>query len=72
MGTGVAYVLYYYIVQHLGALKAASVTYIPPVIALCIGHLVAHEALQITQILAVVLILAGVYILQLGKVAQKK
>lgn len=71
MGTGVAYVLYYYIVQHLGALKAAGVTYIPPVIALCIGHLVAHETLQLTQLLAVALILAGVYVLQRGKVSSK-
>lgn len=71
MGTGLAYVLYYYIVQHLGALKAAGVTYIPPVIALCIGHLVADEALQLTQLLAVMLILAGVYVLQRGKVSPK-
>ena len=67
MGTGIAYVLYYYIVQHLGALKAAGVTYIPPVVALFIGHSVAREAMQPEQLIAVGLILGGVYMLQTGK-----
>lgn len=71
LGTGVAYVLYYYIVQNLGALKAAGVTYIPPVVALSIGHLVAQEALQPLQLLAVALILSGVYVLQRGKSSSK-
>jgi drug/metabolite transporter (DMT)-like permease len=32
LGTGVAYILYYYIVDHLGAVTASSATYIPPVV----------------------------------------
>jgi drug/metabolite transporter (DMT)-like permease len=38
-GTGVAYVLYYYIVQRMGAVQASTVTYLPPVVALLIGCL---------------------------------
>jgi drug/metabolite transporter (DMT)-like permease len=32
LGTGVAYILYYFIVDHLGAVTASSATYIPPVV----------------------------------------
>jgi drug/metabolite transporter (DMT)-like permease len=37
VGTGVAYILYYVIVERLGAIRASSATYIPPVVALVIG-----------------------------------
>lgn len=67
LGTGLAYVLYYFIIQHLGALRAAGVTYIPPVIALFMGKLFADEPLQTIHLLAIVLILGGVYRLQTGK-----
>jgi len=66
-GTGLAYVLYYFLVQHLGALKAAGVTYIPPVVALVIGGLLVHEPLQGSDVMAMLLILSGVYVLQTGK-----
>ena len=67
MGTGVAYVLYYFIVQHLGALRAAGVTYIPPVVALAIGSILVHEPLRATDLVAMGLILGGVYMLQSGR-----
>ena len=66
-GTGLAYVLYYFIVQQLGALKAAGVTYIPPVVALAIGSLLVHEPLHGRDLFAMLLILGGVYVLQTGK-----
>lgn len=67
LGTGLAYVLYYFIIQHLGALRAAGVSYIPPVVALIVGHLLAHEPFHAIHLFAVVLILGGVYLLQTGK-----
>ncbi|SCK22548.1 DMT family transporter [Vogesella sp. LIG4] len=69
LGTGLAYVLYYCIVQQLGALRAAGVTYIPPLVALAIGSMVAHETLQTAHLLAVLCILGGVFLLQTGKAA---
>jgi drug/metabolite transporter (DMT)-like permease len=69
MGTGVAYILYYFIVQKLGAVAASGVTYIPPVIALLIGVFLAHEPVKAMDLLAVAAILGGVYILQTGRVA---
>ena len=66
-GTGLAYVLYYFLVKRLGALRAAGVTYIPPVVALVIGGLLVHEPLSSQDVVAMLLILCGVYVLQTGK-----
>lgn len=64
LGTGVAFILYYIIVRHLGVLAASSVTYIPPVIALIIGWQFAGEPLTIIDVLALFCILGGVYMSQ--------
>lgn len=66
-GTGLAFILYYFIVQQLGALKAASVTYLPPVVAMLIGCLLAGEPLLPASLAAMALILGGVVVLQSGK-----
>ena len=65
-GTGLAYVIYYYIVENLGAVAAAGVTYIPPVVALLIGVFLAGEVIHSLGYLAMVLILLGVALLQYG------
>ncbi|RDK01732.1 DMT family transporter [Paraburkholderia lacunae] len=63
-GTGIAYILYYYIVGRLGAVAASSVTYIPPVIALLLGLSIGHEPMRPLDLIAMAAILAGVYLLQ--------
>ncbi|OSQ38331.1 DMT family transporter [Thalassospira mesophila] len=67
VGTGVAYILYYLIVQKLGAVTAASVTYIPPVVALFIGCALAGEPLHLLDLAATIAILAGVFTMQAGR-----
>lgn len=69
-GTGLAYVAYYHIVENLGALAASSVTYIPPVVALVIGVVLVGETIQPLGYLAMVLILAGVALLQFAAPAR--
>lgn len=64
LGTGVAYLTYYYLILNLGAVVASSVTYIPPVVALIVGFLAANEQLGMTEILSMVLIMSGVFLLQ--------
>jgi drug/metabolite transporter (DMT)-like permease len=64
LGTGVAFILYYIIVRHLGVLAASSVTYIPPVIALIIGWQFAGEPLTVIDVLALCSILGGIYLSQ--------
>ena len=66
-GTGLAYIIYYLIVDRLGALAASGVTYIPPVVALIIGALLVGEPVRSTDIVAMAAILAGVGILQFGR-----
>ena len=65
-GTGLAYVIYYYIVENLGAVAAAGVTYIPPVVALLIGVFLAGDVIHPLGYLATVLILSSVALLQHG------
>ncbi|MBD8870341.1 DMT family transporter [Nocardioides sp. MJB4] len=64
LGTGVAYILYYVIVDLLGAVTASSATYIPPVVALAIGWLLVGEPLDLLDGVAVLLILVGVAVLR--------
>jgi drug/metabolite transporter (DMT)-like permease len=63
-GTGLAYVAYYPIVGNFGAVAASSVTYVPPVIALMIGVALVGETVQPSGYAALVLILAGVGLVQ--------
>jgi len=64
LGTGIAYILYYFIVDRLGAVTASSATYIPPVVALAIGWLLVGEPLDLLDAAAVALILIGVMVLR--------
>jgi drug/metabolite transporter (DMT)-like permease len=63
-GTGIAYVLYYYLVQRMGAVQASTVTYLPPLVALLIGCVLAGEPLRPIDVLAMSAILGGVYAIQ--------
>lgn len=65
-GTGLAYVIYYFIVENLGAVAASGVTYIPPVVALLIGVFLVGDTINPTSYAAMILILAGVAVLQFG------
>ncbi|WP_412557743.1 DMT family transporter [Thalassospira sp. MIT1370] len=66
-GTGIAYMCYYYVVEKLGAIKAASSTYIPPVIGLATGTLILGETVTATDLVATSVILVGVIIMQSGR-----
>ena len=61
LGTGVAFVIYYNLIQTLGALKAASVYYIPPVVALAVGAIFAGESVGLKHVGGALLIMAGIF-----------
>ncbi|SAK93412.1 multidrug DMT transporter permease [Caballeronia hypogeia] len=71
LGTGIAYLAYYHVVEHLGALAASSVTYIPPVVALFIGAIIVGEPTTASDYVSVVLIMVGVGVMQFGKSIQR-
>ena len=60
LATGVAYLLYYFVMNSLGAVRAAGVTLLVPITAVFWGVLLLHESLSATTILGMVVILAGV------------
>ena len=60
LGTGVAYILYYFIIDKLGAVSASSVAYIPPVVAIIIRVFLIGEKIDAWEYLGAALILAGV------------
>lgn len=66
-GTGIAYILYYFIVDKLGAVSASSVTYLPPVVALLIGALLVGEPITWIDCAATALILGGVLLVHRPK-----
>lgn len=66
LGTGGAYIIYYYIVDKLGAVVASSVCYIPPVVALLIGVFIVGEPIELRDYFATVLIFVGVFLLRKG------
>ena len=66
-GTGIAYILYYFVVERLGAVIASAATYPPAVISLVLGCLVNGETLQPAHIVAMCAILGGVFVLQTGR-----
>jgi drug/metabolite transporter (DMT)-like permease len=65
-GTGLAYIIYYFIVDRLGALAASGVTYLPPVVALAIGVVLVGDVISPAGYAASILILTGVAVLQRG------
>lgn len=63
LGTGVAFIGYYFIIEKLGALKASSITYIPPVVALLIGFFIVGENIKLIDFFATGLIFLGVFLI---------
>ena len=60
LATGVAYLLYYYVMNSLGAVRAAGVTLLVPITAVFWGVVLLRESLSATTILGMVVILAGI------------
>jgi len=66
LGTGMAFLIYYYLLQELGAVAASGATYITPNVALLIGW-AAGEKVGILEIAAIVAVLASIAMLQFGR-----
>lgn len=66
-GTGIAYLLYYYVMNQLGAVRAAGVTLLVPVTAVFWGVLLLHESLSLPIIIGMVVILAGIVLTNLRR-----
>jgi drug/metabolite transporter (DMT)-like permease len=60
LGTSLAYVLNYRLIQDEGAARASVTTYLLPVVALILGALVVHESITLAMIAGMLLVLIGV------------
>lgn len=72
MGTGVAYLAYYYLIEKMGAVLASTSTYVPPAIALLIGYVFAGETINAGQTMGILILLLGVACIQFGAVLWRK
>lgn len=66
LGTGMAFLIYYYLLQELGAVAASGATYITPNVALLIGW-ATGEKVGVLEIAAIILVLASIAMLQFGR-----
>ncbi len=65
--TGIAYLLYYYVMNTLGAVRAAGVTLLVPMTAVVWGVILLHESLSWPIIVGMAVILAGTVLTNLGR-----
>lgn len=64
-GTGLAYLLYYYVMNELGAVRASGVTLLVPVTAVFWGVLLLGETLSLPTVIGMVVILVGIVLTNL-------
>src|SRR5713226_6967515 len=61
-GSGIAYLLYYYMMNTLGATRATTVTFLLPVTAVFWGASILHETITVPILAGMVVILLGVFL----------
>jgi drug/metabolite transporter (DMT)-like permease len=70
LGTGVAYVLFFRIIERWGATRTTLVTYVIPLVAIVLGFIVLGERLRPIELVGAVLIIGGVILVN-AKVGQR-
>jgi drug/metabolite transporter (DMT)-like permease len=70
--TGIAYLLYYYVMNTLGAVRAAGVTLLVPVTAVFWGVALLRESLTLPIVIGMAVILAGTVLTNLRRPASRQ
>ena len=65
LGSFVAYVLFFFLIEHLGATMASMVTYLFPVVGVGLGVLVLGERMDVRLASGTVLVLIGIIVVSL-------
>ncbi len=71
-GSGIAYLLYYYTMNTLGAVRATGVTFVVPITAVFWGVVLLHESLSLTIVVGMVVILAGIVLTNLRRAPRRE
>jgi len=58
--TGVAFILYFYLLEHVGVARTVVVTYLVPVFAMLWGFLILNEAITVKMAIGAALIMTGI------------
>jgi drug/metabolite transporter (DMT)-like permease len=66
-GSLIAYSAYGYVLQRVSPALATSYAYVNPVVAVCLGVVIAGESVTVLTIVAMVVILIGVGLISLGR-----
>jgi len=66
-GTGVAYLLYYFVMNSLGAVRAAGVTFLVPITAVFWGVILLHETVNLPMVIGMAVILGGILLANLRR-----
>ena len=66
-GSGIAYLLYYYTMNSLGAVQATGVTFVVPITAVFWGVVLLHESLSLPIVIGMIVILAGIVLTNLRR-----
>jgi drug/metabolite transporter (DMT)-like permease len=71
-GTGIAYLLYYYVMNSLGAVRASGVTLLVPVTAVFWGVVLLGETVSLPMVIGMVVILAGIVLTNLRRAGERR
>ncbi len=69
-GSAIGYLLYYYVMNSLGAVRASGVTLLVPVTAVVWGVLLLHESVSLSIAIGMAVILAGIVLINLRRAAR--
>ena len=62
-GTTLAYICFYWLIDHVGPTRTVIVTYLLPCMALVYGALLLHEAVRINALGGLLFVLLGVFLI---------
>jgi drug/metabolite transporter (DMT)-like permease len=69
-GSAIGYLLYYYVMNNLGAVRAAGVTLLVPVTAVFWGMALLHETLSLSIVVGMLVILGGIVLINFRRAAR--
>ena len=64
VGSVIGFLLYFYLVRHVDAMKVALIPVITPVFAILIGHYLNHEALSLSLLLGTGVVISGLILFE--------
>jgi len=66
LGSGVAYLCYFTLLQHWGATRTSMVAYLLPVVGIFLGAIVLAEPVTLNRLAGTALVIAGIAIVNSG------